>query len=148
MGINGTGEPLLLVNCTELTSVEMTKMLDSSHKGQYAIALSLSDLAKACHLRIDDTAFTLSELGFLCHRRAPVKFEKRLRRKGRSEEAYEEDEGEGEHERREQGGERDGGDLGEWEGVEVVITRGMVDEMWAKWRVKDQGVLEEDCVLL
>ena len=51
-------------------TAEMTKLPESGHKGQYAVSLSLSDLAKACHLRVDDTAFTLSELGFLRYRRS------------------------------------------------------------------------------
>lgn len=39
-------------------------------------------------------------------------------------------------------------DLGEWNNVEVVITKGMVDEQWEKWRVKEKGVLDESCVSL
>ena len=121
----------------------MTKLPEPGHKGQYAVSLSLSDLAKACHLRVDDTAFTLSELGFLRYRRSsegnPLK--------------REEDEYDGESEVDEadtdgKGDQEDKGEMGEWEGVEIVVSRGMVDEMWKKWRVKDKGVLEEDCVLL
>jgi len=130
----------------------MFKIKDPIHKGQYAVAFSLADLAKACHLRIDDTAFTLSELGFLRHRRAPVRFDNRLRRRRRGGEKTEDDEKEDEEgdgdDDDDDDAEGDRADLGEWEGVEIVITRGMVDEMWTKWRVKDQGVLEEDCVLL
>lgn len=39
-------------------------------------------------------------------------------------------------------------DLGEWKDIEVVVSWGMVEEVWEKWRVKERGVLDEDCVLL
>lgn len=118
---------------------ELAKIHDPSHKGQYAISLSLAELAKLCHIRIDDTAFTLSELGFFKNRREPIIYKSRLRRRRLSA-----DEAEGSVEEapvEEQ-------DMGEWRDVEVVITRSMVDEQWDKWRVKEKGVLEESCVLL
>ncbi|RSH90756.1 hypothetical protein EHS25_009931 [Saitozyma podzolica] len=121
--------------------VAIRMMSIPSFKGQYAIALSLSDIARACHLRPDDTAFTLTELGFLQHRR-PITSQPQKRK--RRDDAN----GEGDAE---QGSEAGGGqetDLGEWKGVEVVITREAVEEMWVKWRVRDKAVLEEEYVLL
>lgn len=117
----------------------MSRSTIPGHKDHYAVSCTLSDLAKAAHLRIDDTAFTLSELGFLKYRRITSSRYKK-RRHTRSDEV-EEEEGEG-------GEQVDEHDLGEWKDVEVVITRSMVDAQWKRWRVKDQGVLDVNCVLL
>lgn len=114
-------------------------MHDPAHKGQYAISTTLSDLAKMAHLRIDDVAFTLSELGFLKHRQKPslVPQSRRRNEEIAEEEGAEEDDVADEE-----------GDLGEWSDVEVVIKKEMVEEMWEKWRVRENGVLDESCVLL
>lgn len=96
-------------------------------KGQYSISLSLSDLARACHLRLDDVISTLTELGFLRHRRR---------------DPSEADEGAATSD-------ANGANKGdEWIGVEVVITRDAVDRAWEDWKVRPQGVLDETCVLL
>ncbi|OXG26275.1 hypothetical protein C359_06512 [Cryptococcus neoformans Bt120] len=125
----------------------LTKMPITGHPGQYTVALSLMEIAKVCHLRIDDTAFTLSELGFLHQRRAAT-FP--IQRNGHVH-------GEGYHPpgTTADGGEDPSGedriedeDLGEWKDTEIVVSRGMVEEAWEKWRVKERGVLDEDCVLL
>ena len=124
---------------------EMTKILDPTHPGQHAVSRTLADLAKACHLRDDDTAFTLSELGFLKHRREPVRFNNRRRRRRRREEDEEGVDGQVEGDEEELGSETE---HEEWKGFEVVISRDMVDSMWDRWKVKEQGVLDETCVLL
>lgn len=98
----------------------MVKSHDPIHKNQYTIALNLATLAKACHLRIDDAAFALAELGFLRHRRGTNSSRRST----------------DEHE------------LGEWKDVEVVVSRETVEEMWRKWRIREKGVLAEECMLL
>ncbi|WVQ73501.1 hypothetical protein IAR50_003073 [Cryptococcus sp. DSM 104548] len=121
--------------------VDVLRMSIPGHPGQFNVALALSDIAKTCHLRIDDVAFTLSELGFLHHlRAATVPMRKRTRNdpgNGEEVQGVEEEEDRVEDE-----------DLGEWKGMEVVISKAMVDEAWGKWRVRERGVLEESCVLL
>ncbi|TYJ51504.1 hypothetical protein B9479_007922 [Cryptococcus floricola] len=122
--------------------VDVLRMPIPGHSGQFNIALALSDIAKTCHLRIDDVAFTLSELGFLHHRRAATI---PMRKRTRNTHDIHVEEGQGgevEEERVEDE------DLGEWKGMEVVISKGMVEEAWRRWRVREQGVLEESCVLL
>ena len=140
--INDIGESCVDACESCADPAEVTKILDPTHKEQYAISLTLEDLAKACHLRQDDTAFTLSELGFMKHRRDPVVFNNRRRRKRH---------GDGEEDETEEAvgaGEGSDSEYEEWKGVEIVISREMVDEMWEKWRVKEKGVLDESCVLL
>ncbi len=39
-------------------------------------------------------------------------------------------------------------DLGEWKDVQIVITREMVEKMCEVWRVRENPVLDESCVLL
>lgn len=99
---------------------EITKSHDSNFKGQYTAVVSLGTLAQGCHLRTDDTAFALAELGFLRHRRNT----------NAAIEAKEEH------------------DLGEWKDVEMVVSREMVEEMWATWKVREKGVLAEEYMLL
>jgi hypothetical protein len=105
-----------------------------SPKDQYSFETTLPDLAKAAHLRVDDLAYTLTELGFLKHRR-PVS-------SGEGEEELAADEIEVVP--RQRGPE----EVGEWSGVEVVISRDMVDKAWDRWGVRDKGVLDESCCLL
>ncbi|RXK39995.1 hypothetical protein M231_02635 [Tremella mesenterica] len=107
MNVNGVGK-LLICN-------HLVKIPDGN--GQ-AIRLTLSQMSQACHIRLDDTIYALSELGFLRHRRTHDKNPK-----------------------------PPGEEKGDWDNVEVVISRAMVDDMWVKWRVKDRGVLDESCVL-
>lgn len=115
----------------------MRRIKEPNRAGQYAVSLNLSDLARAAHLRIDDTAFTMAELGFLQQRRPttsttqPQSNEEDVDLDGNADE----DEG-------------DNADLGEWKHVELVISRQMVDDAWASWRVRDKGVLDEQYVLL
>ncbi|ORX37057.1 acyl-CoA N-acyltransferase [Kockovaella imperatae] len=115
------------------------------HSGQYSISTTLAEIASVCHIRIDDAAFTLAELGFLKHRRPSNQTDGRSKRKrlaprtttsGDEDCAQDEEDG------------QDPEHLGEWKDVEVVISREMVDEAWRKWGVKEKGVLEESCVLL
>jgi hypothetical protein len=103
---------------------------------QYSISLTLADLAKACHLRSDDVASTLSQLGFLDHRRKLPKAEPKL---NPTQEAADEDQEE------EEATIEDGD---EWVNTEVVITREGVEREWTKWKVRPTGVLDESCVLL
>jgi hypothetical protein len=103
--------------------------------GQYSISLSLADLAKACHLRSDDVAATLSQLNFLQHRRA-------LPPKPSTEPESEE----GEEDQEEDAKRVEDGD--EWTNMEIVITREAVEREWTKWKVRPSGVLDESCVLL
>lgn len=123
-----------LIPCYQL---EMRRIKEPNRAGQYAVSLNLSDLARAAHLRIDDTAFTMAELGFLQQRRPttsttqPQSNEEDVDLDGNADE----DEG-------------DNADLGEWKHVELVISRQMVDDAWASWRVRDKGVLDEQYVLL
>lgn len=131
--------------------IVVTKMPITGHPGQYTVVLSLLEIAKACHLRIDDIAFTLSKLGFLHHRRAATfPIQKRTRNGHVHGEEHHPPgtttDGEGEDHSGEDMIEDE--DLGEWKDVEVVVSRGMIDEAWEKWRVKELGVLDEDCVLL
>lgn len=129
----------------------VTKMPITGHPGQYTVVLSLSEIAKACHLKIDDIAFTLSELGFLHHRRAATfPIQKRTRNGHVHGEGHHPPgttaDGEGEGPSGEDTIEDE--DLGEWKDVEVVVSGEMIEEAWEKWRVKERGVLDEDCVLL
>ncbi|ADV25646.1 hypothetical protein I305_04898 [Cryptococcus gattii E566] len=129
----------------------VTKMPITGHPGQYTVVLSLLEIAKACHLRIDDIAFTLLELGFLHHRRAATFPIQKLTRNGHvhGEEHHPPGitaDGEGESPSGEDMIEDE--DLGEWKDVEVVVSGEMIEEAWEKWRVKERGVLDENCVLL
>lgn len=126
--------------------VVVTKMPITGRPGQYTVTLSLSEIAKVCHLRIDDTAFTLSELGFLHQRRAatfPIQRNSHIHGEGYHPPGTTAD---GEEPSGEDSIEDE--DLGEWKDIEVVVSRGMVEVAWEKWRVKERGVLDEDCVLL
>jgi hypothetical protein len=105
--------------------------------GQYSISLSLADLAKACHLRSDDVASTLSQLGFLNHRRKLPKTEPKP---NPTQEVEEEDQEEAEATPEEDGD--------EWVNTEIIITREGVEREWMKWKVRPTGVLDESCVLL
>lgn len=42
----------------------------------------------------------------------------------------------------------DSEDLGEWQDVELVVSRDEVEAMCKKWKVKHRPVLDESCVLL
>jgi hypothetical protein len=109
----------------------------SGSTSQYSISLSLSDLAKACHLRVDDVASTLSQLGFLRHRRP-------LPASAEPEQALEVEDEEDvvEHAKPVKS------DNDEWTNTEIVISREQVDREWTKWKVRPMGVLDESCVLL
>jgi histone acetyltransferase MYST1 len=109
----------------------------SGSTSQYSITLPLSDLAKACHLRVDDVASTLSQLGFLCHRR-PLPALAILETE--PEQALEDEEDEDAKPAM--------SDNDEWSNTEIVISREHVDREWAKWKVRPMGVLDESCVLL
>lgn len=107
--------------CVLIAFSEITKIHDPSLRGQYATNISLGELASACHLRTDDAGFALEELSFLRHRRqATGAVEKEARKH----------------------------DLGEWQDVRVIVSLEMVDEMWEKWKVREKGVLLEECMLL
>ncbi|WVQ96586.1 hypothetical protein IAU59_003691 [Kwoniella sp. CBS 9459] len=152
-----------------VNDVEFSKLPVPGYRGQQRINMTLKEISRGCHLRTDDVAFTLSELGFLNYRRN-VQYHtngisSQLRNGGshglsssssthglaRNPHAHagdrddESDYGDGQSDNTKAD---HGIDLGEWKDIEVVITRGMVDEAAAKWRVKDKGVLEEKYVLL
>ena len=118
-----------------INDVEVSKL--NGTNGQYSISLTLADLAKACHLRSDDVASTLSQLGFLDHRRKLPKTEPKI---NHTQEADEED-----HEEVEETGDADGD---EWTNTEVVITREGIEREWSRWKIRPAGVLDESCVLL
>lgn len=120
-----------------INDVEISKL--SGTNGQYSISLTLADLAKACHLRSDDVASTLSQLGFLNHRRKLPKTEPET---NHTRELDEED-----HEEAEEAGDRDR-DGNEWTNTEVIITREGIEREWAKWKIRSAGVLDECCVRL
>jgi len=119
-----------------INDIEVSK----SHgpNGQYSISLSLADLAKACHLRSDDVASTLSILGFLRHRR-------QLPPKPKAEQEVEVEEEEEDHEEQDS---KLAEEADDWQNAEAVITREAVEREWAKWKVRPMGVLDETCVLL
>ena len=128
------------------TDVKATKVSSPAHAKQYAIVTTLSDLAKACHLRVDDTGYALSELGFLRHRRDFVPLpDPSPKRAQRETDPIEIDDANVDEEEAGAYGEDE---LGRWANVEVVISRDMVDQMWSKWSVREQGMLDESCVLL
>jgi len=120
-----------------INDVEVSKF--NGTNGQYSISLTLADLAKACHLRSDDVASTLSQLGFLNHRRKLPKTEPQP---DHTQEADEED-----HEEAKEAGDGDG-DGDEWTNTEVIITREGIEREWLKWKIRPAGVLDESCVLL
>lgn len=125
----------------------MSKHEIAAHKGQYALALTLASLAKACHLRVDDTAFALAELGLLMHRRSitmPAPSRKRIT---------------GDEFRSEDLVTENGQDAvalpealeavaEEWDGVEVVICKEDVERLCVDWNVRDKPILDEQYVLL
>lgn len=131
---------------TELINGVNITRIPSGHQGQYSVKLALGELAKACHLRVDDTASTLAELGFLQYRRKATPH------------------GLGKKELHNGDGNGPSGHLplasvtastgtrtqrrGEWDDVEVVICREAVEREWQKRGVRDRGVLDESCVLL
>ena len=120
-----------------INDIEVSKL--NGINGQYSISLTLADLAKACHLRSDDVASTLSQLGFLNHRRKLPKLEPKpdpTQEVEKEDQAGEEEVIEGD------------GDGDEWVNTEVVITREGVEREWLKWKVRPTGVLDESCVLL
>lgn len=123
----------------DISGVQAVKAI-SHVKGQYSVSLTLSDLAKACHLRLDDVVSTLTELGFLRHRRrlSPSASNERSRR---HQVAGQEEGAEPHSIKAEEAGE-------DWSNVEIVISRDAVDREWAKWKVRPKGVLDESCVLL
>jgi len=106
------------ISVETINGVEVTKSTDA--QGQYSISLTLSELAKACHLRLDDVTDTLAQLGFLRYRRQTS---------GAAADAA-------------------GGGKEEWTDVEVVVSRNDVDREWEKWKVRPAAVLDESCVLL
>lgn len=117
-------EEVVLVNGEELV-----KRPDRSYKGHYSVVTSLESLARACHLRTDDVLLTLDELGFLRRRRKLPPRPKAV-----------DDE--------ELTANIDAQELGEWHDVEIVISRDMIEEAWAAWRVRDKPVLDEQYCLL
>jgi len=118
-----------------INDVEVSKL--NGTNGQYSISLTLADLAKACHLRSDDVASTLSQLGFLNHRRKLPKTEPKT---DHTQEVEEEDQ-----EEVEEAGDVDGD---EWTNTEVIITREGIEREWLKWKIRPAGVLDESCVIL
>ena len=138
--------------------VEATKT--ASHvKGQYSISLPLVDLAKACHLRLDDVVSTLIELGFLRHRRRTHSTLSITRnhhhhsthtvRSAQHEEGQPGEDGLGKvSTSTSTSGSASGLDDDEWKDVEVIISRDAVNREWGKWKVRPKGVLDESCVLL
>lgn len=116
----------------------------SNIKGQYSISVVLLDLAKACHLRLDDVVSTLTELGFLRHRRHLPSSDNKQKARARHQAA----EGKGPEEGVVDSLANPDEAVEDWSNVEVVINRDAVDREWAKWKVRPSGVLDETCVLL
>jgi histone acetyltransferase HTATIP len=115
-------KPKAEISTESINGVEVIKTHSTSEagmKGQYSISLTLGDLAKACHLRLDDVSETLARLGFLRYRRRAI------------------------------GKEGQVGEVAEqWADTEVIILREDVEREWTKWKVKPRGVLDQACVLL
>lgn len=138
---------------TVQNGVEAIKTV-SHIKGQYSISLPLIDLAKACHLRLDDVISTLAELGFLRHRRRHqqpassdpgrhhehANVSEPISREGLEDLAK--------FPSTSSSGSGSGVNEDEWKDVEVIITRDAVNRQWEKWKVRPKGVLDEACVLL
>jgi hypothetical protein len=107
------------------------KAVQGSH---HTLSPTLGDIAKACHLRLDDCSFALEELGLLQYARprtGPIPNAKILpddSLESSDEAVLDKD--------------------GQWKGLEVVVSREMVLEACDKWRVKPSGVLDEKYVLL
>jgi histone acetyltransferase MYST1 len=102
-------------------------------KTHHTLTPTLGDVAKACHLRLDDTAFAMEQLGFLNHTQ-PREEAVLVQLEGddasvASEEFVVDKEG-------------------RWTGLEVVVTREMVLQACTTWNVKPAGVLDEQYVLL
>lgn len=111
----GTVDGKMTVN-----GISLVKLRDDRHKDQHHVKLTLKDMAMACHLRADDVAYTLGELGLLRYRTALANVPRKVTET----------------------------DMSDWSSVEVVITRETVNDLCEKWKVKDRGVLDETCVLL
>lgn len=113
-----------------INGAELFKRQDQARKGQHSVIATLESLARACHLRTDDVQLVLEELEFLrCRRKLPLLAEPVDETEDNSAPV-------------------DAEELGEWHGVEVVISRDMVDSMWRKWRVREEAVLDERYCLL
>lgn len=120
-----------------VNGVALAKRADPAHNGHYSVTTTLADLARVCHLRTDDVQLVLAELGFLRYRRRVPKVASggvATRGSGVGDGGDEDDDPHNE--------------VGEWQDVEVVITREAVEAQWARWRVRETGVLEEKYVLL
>ncbi|KAK6907883.1 hypothetical protein I203_101884 [Kwoniella mangroviensis CBS 8507] len=148
VGVGGKKDQKMLI---VVDGVGFTQIPIPNYKGQYSISLDLSTIAKSCHLRLDDISFTLSELGFLTHRRKvqAIQPKKRLRNgHGHGHSALKGESGEEQDDQDEEGID-DQEEIGEeWKDIEIVISKEMVDEQWKKWRVRDKGVLQDEFVLL
>lgn len=136
---------------TVQNGVEVIKTV-SHIKGQYSISLPLVDLAKACHLRIDDVVSTLTELGFLRHRRRLLSGGTALRASHEQSATSEPTSQQGLEDLAKISTSSptsgSGVNENEWKDVEVIISRDAVNRQWEKWKVRPKGVLDETCVLL
>jgi hypothetical protein len=115
----------------------LKKTVDKTYKGQYALQLTLADLSKAVHIRKDDLAYTLGQMGFLSYRRPapgpPPGDTSRLDHK---------------HELSQDDKDMQRDPPGELDGLEVVVTNEMVDEAFVRWRAYPKALLDESYCLL
>jgi histone acetyltransferase MYST1 len=127
--------PLATIN-----GVTISKTPSARHPGQHEVRLTLASMAKACHLRVDDTASTLAELGFLQHRRKLGQQESPKPKINVDLPLLGPDDQEAIV--------VEGPVRSKWTDVEVVISREAIEREWKKWGVREKPVLDEACVLL
>lgn len=135
----------LLANISDMIKQDLIR-----HRGQYSLITSLAALASACHLRTDDTSFTLNELGLLRYRRPTTTIALPHRRKttiaGEEAEDSRNVMSEGVDNEGDQAQDEDS--LGEWKDVEIVISREDVERLCGIWAVREKPMLDPDFVLL
>ncbi|WWC71122.1 uncharacterized protein I206_105075 [Kwoniella pini CBS 10737] len=143
---------------------EYKKIPIINYKGQYTISITLEEISKSCHLRIDDVAFTLCELGFLINRRKIIiqdenEIERNDTKRNKNtilsinhndnnDEENEENDIEENRKLKEIKYEHEHEISEEWKNLEIVITKEMIEIQWNHWKIREKGVLEDEFVLL
>lgn len=136
---------LLRFPTVKLNFAGALRLAHPAYKGQYSLILTLGALATACHLRVDDTIMTLTELGLLRYRRTATVVPPTAR--GGDLDADLEEDGAIDN-AEEQEGDDDEEEMGEWKDVEVVISREEVERLMKVWGVRDNTMLDPQYVLL
>ncbi|WWC88288.1 uncharacterized protein L201_003196 [Kwoniella dendrophila CBS 6074] len=154
-----------------INDIEFVKTPTPKFKGQYSLSINPYIIAKACHLRLDDVCFTLSELGLLSTRRTissdtykypTFRFKNTLSSSSRingdnntntdnSDDDEDDNNNENsneDHNKARQKFSMDSSISAEWRNVEIVITKEMIEDKCEKHKVREKGVLEDEFVLL